>query len=176
MLALAFAVTAAAGGGCTTLHSREFLAPETQREAVKSAAVLPLENLTATLDEGKIVADLVSTELSARKLSVIDRGRAEASLARVDVVSGGTVDRLAAQRLGEILGVDAVVFGSVSEAQAGTNALGPTHASVGLTVRVVDVKSGQYLLAGSYTATAGKDAVTDAARKAAGEIAKAVGK
>ena len=156
--------------------AREAMAPEKDRGEVRSAAVLPLENLTGTQDAGKIVADVLSTELAARKVTVVDRSRAEASLERVDVITGGTVDRLAAQRLGEILGVDAVVYGSIAEADDGKSVPGPRHANVGLTIRVLNVKSGNFLLAGSYTAEAGSDSMTAAAHKAADRIAKAVGK
>ncbi|HVO30569.1 MAG TPA: CsgG/HfaB family protein [bacterium] len=167
---------AAVLSGCGHLLSREYLAPDASRHAVKSAAVLPLENLTGVQDAGKIVADTLSTELSTRKVDVVDRGRAEAQLARMDVVTGGSVDRLTAQRVGEILGVDAVVYGSVAEAGDGSADPGPKHADVGLTVRVLEVKTGKFLLAGSYTAEAGKDSITGAARVAADRIAEAVGK
>lgn len=167
---------AVALSGCSTVLSREYLASPQARQEVHSAAVLPLENLTASQDAGKVVADLLSTDLAARNVQVIDRGRAEASLSQVDIVSGGTVDRLAAQRLGQILGVDAVVFGSVAEAGDGRTHPGPKSADVGLTVRVLDVKTGSYLLAGSYTAEAGHDSITRAARIAADRVAAAVGK
>lgn len=167
---------AAALSGCGHLMSREYLAPDSARHAVKTAAVLPLENLTSVQDAGKIVADMLSTELASRKVEVVDRGRAEAQLARMDVVTGGSVDRLAAQRVGELLKVDAVVYGSVAEAGDGAASPGPGRADVGLTVRVLDVKTGNYLLAGSYTAEAGKDSINQAAHKAADRIAEAVGK
>ena len=171
-----FACAASFLAGCGGVVAREALAPEKDRGEIRSAAVLPLENLTGMQDAGKIVADILSTELAARKVTIVDRARAESSLSRVDVISGGTVDRLAAQRLGEILGVDAVVFGSIAEANDGKSADGPRHADVGLTIRVVSVKTGGYLLAGSYTAMAGRDSVNAAAEKAADRIAKAVGK
>ena len=165
----------AVAAGCGAVHSSEMRGPEGARAAVKSTAVLPLENLTAMSDAGRVVADVLSTELAARNLQVVDRGRAESSLASVDLVPGATVDRLAAQRLGEILGVDAVVFGSVAEARGPGSGAGPNRATVGLTLRVVDVKTGAYLLAGSYSAAAGGDSITAAARLAAAEVGKAVG-
>jgi len=167
-----------AGGlsGCGAVTGREYLAPEKERQDIRSAAVLPLENLTSTRDIGKIVADELATELAARKISVIDRGRSEASLDRIDVVAGGSIDRLAAQRLGEVLGVDAVVYGSVEEAGDGHAEDGPHHADVGIMVRVLDVRTGGYLLAGSYTACAAGDSLTSAAQRAADRVARAVGR
>ena len=169
------AVTCALGAtSCGGVVAREYHAKDAR--VIKSAAVLTLENLTSAQDEGKVVADLLSTALSARNIEVVDRARAESSLARVDVISGGTVDRLAAQRVGELLGVDAVVYGSVAEAGDGKMTSGPRHADIGVTVRVLDVKSGSYILAGSYTSCAGSDSLASAAHTAADRIAKAVGR
>lgn len=162
--------------GCGSTHKAEYRAAGNGLSAVKSTAVLPLENLTAMQDAGRVVADVLSTELAARDLEVVDRGKSEASLASVDMIPGGTVDRLAAVRLGEILGVDTVVFGSVSEARVADPGNGPRNAVVGLSLRLVDVKTGAYLLAGSYTASAGDDSITAAARKAAADFGEAVGK
>lgn len=162
--------------GCGTTHKAEYRSPGDGLAGVKSTAVLPLENLTAMQDAGRVVADVLSTELAARNLEVVDRGKSEASLASVDLIPGGTVDRLAAMRLGEILGVDSVVYGSVSEAREANPGNGPSKAVVGLSLRIVDVKTGAYLLAGSYTASAGDESITAAARKAAADFGKAVGK
>lgn len=167
---------ALAAAGCGSVHKTEWRGNEAALGAMKSAAVLPLENLTSMQDAGRVVADVLSTELAARKLDVVDRGKSESSLASVDLLPGATVDRLAAMRLGEILGVDTVVFGTVAEASEAAPGVGARKAVVGLSVRVVDVKTGAYLLAGSYTASAGDDSITAAARLAAAEVGKAVGK
>lgn len=161
---------------CASVHSSEWRAGGGGLAAVKSTAVLPLENLTSMPDAGRIVADVLSTELAARKLDVVDRGKSEGSLSQVDLVPGATIDRLAAMRLGEILGVDTVLYGSVSEARQANPGNGPRKAVVGLSIRLVDVKSGAHLLAGSYTASSGDESITAAARAAAAEVGKAVGK
>ena len=173
---LVVVLAALAAGGCGSVHKTEWRSPGEGLGKVKKTAVLPLENLTSMQDAGRVVADVLSTELAARDLDVVDRGKSEASLAQVDLVPGGTIDRLAAIRLGEILGVDAVVFGSVAEAREADPGFGPNKAAVGLSLRMVDVKTGAYLLAGSYTATAGDESISVAARKAAAEVGKAVGK
>ena len=162
----------AAISACGGVHRSEFVGPEASRKAVRTAAVLPLENLTSLQDGGRIVADQISAELTGLNLKMTERGQAEAAMKKLDVVPGGTIDRLAAQRLGEILGVDAVLFGSIAEAQNGEAKLGPDHATIGITVRMVVVKTGETLLAGSYTGTAGTE--TEAAHKAAGVIGQAV--
>ena len=157
--------------GCGSFHRSEFLGPEAARKAVRSAAVLPLENLTARPDVGRIVAEHLATELGNGGIKIVNP---DAALKKLDLVSGGSVDRLVAMRIGEMLGVDAVVFGSVAEALDGEASIGPRHATVGMTLRVLDVKSGNWLLAGSYSATAGSE--NGAAAKAATQVAKAVRK
>lgn len=170
----ALAVVALAG--CAKVHKSEYRASGDALSSVKSTAVLPLENLTAMPDAGRVVADVLSTELAARSLNVVDRGKSEASLSSVNLVPGATVDRLTAMRLGEILGVDTVLYGSVSEAHEADPGRGTSKAVVGLSLRLVDVKTGAHLLAGSYTASSGNDSITAAARAAAAEVGKAVGK
>ena len=166
----------AALAGCASVHSSEFRAPGGGLAHVKSTAVLPLENLTAMPDAGRVIADVLSTELAAREVSVVDRGKSEASLRSVDLVPGATVDRLTAMRLGEILGVDTVLYGSVNEAREADPGTGPRKTVVGLSLRLVDVKTGVHLLAGSYSASSGDESITAAARAAAAELGKAVGK
>lgn len=173
---LAAALLAASFGpavsACGSVHRSEYLASEAERREVRKAAVLPLENLTATPDAGRVVAEEISAELTRARIDVVDRASAESAFAKLELTPGGAVDRLAARRLGEILGVDAVVIGTVAEATDGAARPGPSRPTIGLSVRVVDVKSGNYLLAGTYTAAGGSN--NAAAAKAAGEIAKAV--
>jgi len=159
--------------GCVETHTSTYLAPETDRRQIKSAVVLPLENLTSSKDAGSVAADVFATELVSRRLSTVDREHAEAALRQLNLVPGATVDRIAARHIGEILKVDAVVFGSISELDDGAQPLGPPKRGVGVTVRVVDVKSGSYLLAGSYSASA--DSVLGATRRVAEEVGKQVG-
>lgn len=166
-----FAALAAGAAGCGSLHRSEYLAPEAARQAVRSAAVLPLENLTSRPDVGRIVSEHLATELGNGGVKIVN---ADAAIKKLDLVSGGTIDRLVALRLGEMLGVDAVVFGSVAEALDGEGSIGPRKATVGVTLRVLDVKSGDWLLAGSYSASAGSE--NGAAAKAATQVAKAVRK
>lgn len=163
------AALAVGAAGCGSFHRSEYLAPEASRKAIRTAAVLPLENLTSRPDAGRIVAEHLATELGNGGVKVVDSA---AALKKLDLVSGGTVDRLVAMRIGEMLDVDAVVFGSVAEALDGEAPNGPKKPTVGVTLRVVDVKSGDWLLAGSYSAYAGSE--NGAAAKAATQVAKAV--
>ncbi len=164
-------VALSACGG--TVHRSEYLGPASARANVKSAAIVPFENLTSRPDAGRVVADSVAAELSG-KVRVVERSSSEAALKKLDILPGGTIDRLVAQRLGEMLSVDAVVYGSVAEAWDGQAAPGPRNASVGVSLRVIDVKTGAYLLAGSYSASGSSESA--AAAKAAADLGKAVGK
>ena len=174
--AFVLALAALAGTACTSTAMRsEYRPPNAARARVRTAAVLPLENLTAMPSAGKLAADALATELASHRWKVVDRDRAEQVLGQLDVVPGGTIDRIAAMRAGELLGVDAVVFGSVAEAVEGDDTIGPRQSEIGLSLKVLDVRSGQWLLAGSYVASGGDEAVSGAARRAAEEVGKAVG-
>ena len=171
-------VALAASAACAPSAMRSEYRPAGAARAsarVRSAVVLPLENLTAMPAAGKVAADALATELAAHRWKVVDRDRAEQILDQLDVVPGGTIDRIAALRAGELLGVDAVVFGSVAEADDGGEETGPSDAEIGLSLKVLDVRTGQFLLAGSYAASGGSEAVSGAARRAAEEVGKAVG-
>lgn len=175
-LASVVVIAALSGAACTSPAMRsEYRPAAAARARVRTAAVLPLENLTAMPSAGKLAADALATELGAHHWKVVDRDRAEQVLGQLDVVPGGTIDRIAAMRAGELLGVDAVVFGSVAEAVDGDETIGPREAEIGLSLKVLDVRSGQWLLAGSYVASGGNEAVSGAARRAAEEVGKAVG-
>ena len=67
----AFALLAA----CSAVHSSAWLSPENQRREIHSALVVPLENLTPMPDAGPMVTELLSSQLSTRGLTVIERAR-----------------------------------------------------------------------------------------------------
>lgn len=160
--------------GCAPkAHRSEYLGSQSARANVKSAAVIPFENLTARPDAGRLFADRVAAELGT-KVRVVERPASEAALKKLDILPGGTVDRVAAQKIGEMLAVDAVVYGSIAEARDGESARGPGTAVMGVSLRMIDVKTGAYLLAGSYSASGATE--SDAATSAAADLGKAVGR
>lgn len=111
-------------------------------------AVLPFENLTAHPSAGLICAQLTSTELYQRGLfAQLEETAIRRTLAdnRVDISK--LSDRTYALEVAQLLDVDAVLIGSVSE-------YGYQHGlreepSVGINVRLVGTRDGEVLWASS---------------------------
>jgi curli biogenesis system outer membrane secretion channel CsgG len=120
----------------------------------RHAAILPLVNLTTYPHAGRIVGDLLTTEMYAssgfrimESTEMLERVKGEEEdLERV-------LDRTVAQRIGSRLGVDTVVFGSVTEYRYKRGL--DEDPVVGINIRVLDVKSGDVLAVGSRSETGG---------------------
>ena len=138
--------------GCSSLHARE-TASQADIAKVQSVAVLPFENLTSLDAAGPTVTREVSKALTAKKVSLVADQKLEVAHSRVDPPPSSAVDRLVAIRVGQLVGADAVVYGTVTEtATPGTDAV--NLAALGVSVRMVDVESGRVIFSGTYSATA----------------------
>ena len=120
----------------------------------RHAAILPLVNLTTYPNAGRIVGDLLTTEMYASSSF-----RIMESTEMIDLLQGDeedldrVLDRDAARTIGERLGVDTVVFGSVTEYRYKRGL--DEDPVVGINIRMLDVKSGDILAAGSRSETGG---------------------
>jgi hypothetical protein len=120
----------------------------------RTAAVLPLVNLTTHPHAGRIVGDLLTTEMYAsagfrimESTEMLERLKGEEEdLDRV-------LDRAVAARVGRRLGVDVVLFGSVTEYRYKRGL--DEDPVVGINIRMLDVKSGRILWVGSKSETGG---------------------
>ena len=120
----------------------------------RHAAILPLVNLTTYPYAGRIVGDLLTTEMYAstdfrimESTEMLERLKGEEEdLDRV-------LDRTVAQRIGKKLGVDTVVFGSVTEYRYKRGL--DEDPVVGINLRMIDVPSGDILWVGSRSETGG---------------------
>ncbi len=117
-------------------------------------AVLPLVNLTSYPNAGRIVGDLLTTELYARtdfkiaeRSSLIDRLRgSEEDLDQV-------VDSSVALKVGRKLGADTVIYGSVSEYRYKRGL--DEDPVVGINILMLDVKTDKIVWAGSNSDSGG---------------------
>ena len=140
--------------GCSGSYMKGYVQPQGIASEARHAAVLPLVNLTTTPNAGRMVGDLLSTELySSTKFQIME------STEMLKRVKGNNDDLefvmedAVAQKLGISLGVDTVIYGSVSEYQykRGVNQ-SPT---VGINLRMIDVSSGKVLWASSVSKSGG---------------------
>lgn len=111
-------------------------------------AVLPLENLTPQPNAGLVAAELISTEIYRRGLfDQVEPSRARNQLVGAKIDLDRLSDASTAQKAGEMLGVEAVLVGSVAE-------YGYMHGlreepTFGTTLRLVSAKDGTVLWAQS---------------------------
>ncbi len=140
--------------GCSGTYMKGYVQPNGVVSEARRVAVLPLVNLTNTPNAGRMVGDLLTTELyastkfdlmeSTEMLKRIKGNKDDLEFVMEDVV---------AQQLGSKLGVDTVMYGSVTEYQykRGVNQ-SPT---VGINLRMIDVASGKVLWASSSSKSGG---------------------
>lgn len=118
------------------------------------AAILPLVNLTTHPHAGRIVGDLLTTEMYASSsFRIMESTEMLEILKEEDNDLDRVLDRTVARQIGYGLGVDTVVFGSVTEYRykRGLN----EKPVVGINIRMLDVKSGDILAVGSRSETGG---------------------
>ncbi len=102
---------------------------------------------------GAAAADQLATELvRTNEFSVIERDRLQAILAEQGLGQSGAVDPATAVKIGELLGVQAILTGSITKFAVDTKrvGIGPaavsrTQAEVALDIRVVDTSTGEIL-------------------------------
>jgi polysaccharide biosynthesis protein PelC len=140
--------------GCSGSYMKGYVQPQGIASEARHAAVLPLVNLTTTPNAGRMVGDLLSTELySSTKFQIMESTE---MLKRVKGDSDDlefVMEDAVAQKVGVSLGVDTIIYGSVSEYQykRGVNQ-SPT---VGINLRMIDVSSGKVLWASSVSKSGG---------------------
>lgn len=143
---LLLAVTACARSNRTEYFAAEGLA------APRTAAVLPLVNLTPQPQAGRIAGDVLAGELyGVAGLRFIERTAMQEALRNGEDDLEHVMDISVAQALGRKLGVQAVIYGSVTEFayRRGLD----QNPVVGLTVRMLDVDSGTVLWAATVSRT-----------------------
>jgi len=137
--------------GCVAPEvGRDFVASDLTAPATLRVAVIPFENLSGYPSAGRIVADLVATELYQRRVfrlmeaSELQRREREQNLS--DAALGRS---MVAADFARTLGVDAVLLGSVSEYgyQHGLH----EEPKVGINLRLVRAGDGTVLWAASHS-------------------------
>ncbi len=140
--------------GCSGTYMKEYVQPNGVAGEARHVAVLPLVNLTNTPNAGRMVGDLLTTELYAS--TPFDLMESTEMLKRIK----GNEDDLdfvmedaVARKMGSKLGVDTVIYGSVTEYQykRGVN----QSPAVGINLRMIDVASGNVLWASSSSKSGG---------------------
>jgi curli biogenesis system outer membrane secretion channel CsgG len=168
-LVLALAISTLCG--CQRPVEVQF-SPELQHKSNMTVAVLPFEQSepppshAETLwvamfakDTGAMLSDTFTTELMrVPGFRVVERSQLKRILAEQDLSLSELLAKKSAQDIGRLLGVDAVVMGTVGDVFTGTTFIpgtGGCHFSY--SVRVVDTKTGIVLISTAVTRQIGGD-------------------
>jgi hypothetical protein len=96
--------------GCKQQHYTRL---QVDIEKTKTVAVMPLQNLTPHAHAGKKVRNAVITDLLTRGFDVVEPGEVTSVLEEIEVWSIGALSTSDIQYIGETLGVDSIMNGTV---------------------------------------------------------------
>lgn len=153
---LALLILVSGAPGCS-YSFRQVVPPANEDlSGIRTVAVAPFTNLAQTENAGQIVTDLLGRTLAARgKYQVIDHE----SVLKVIPRDTSAIDRIQAQKIGQALNANAVLYGTVSEywyqEDRKYSPYPEREPAVGLNARLVDVKSGAVIGAASVSLTGG---------------------
>ncbi|MEW6426590.1 MAG: GNA1162 family protein [Thermodesulfobacteriota bacterium] len=138
-------------GGCAGKAKSSFNREDADLSLVRSIAVLPFENNSGDKYATERIRDLcISTILSSRLFDVVDKGIVDGVLKEEAVTEPGAMNRQVIKRLGQQLGVQALLVGTVDT--AGEVRRGSvSFPEVAMTLRLLDINSGTILWNASGT-------------------------
>ncbi|HPT16807.1 MAG TPA: CsgG/HfaB family protein [Kiritimatiellia bacterium] len=164
------APTGYSSGGAGTGEPNVYVA----REAfgVEKVGILPFKAATALV--GGSVSDLFVTELmKMNRYELVERAQMSGVLGETEVALSGLTSGQAAQ-LGQMIGADGVIVGTVSEYELVAQG-GRTYPTVGISIRLIDAGTGKILWSVDHAARGGKsDTLAQHARAVVRDMAAAL--
>jgi curli biogenesis system outer membrane secretion channel CsgG len=134
--------------GCSSHLTKSFLREDVDFSYIQTLAVLPFENLgPGGPAAAQRIREITITQVLVYGIfDVVDRGRVDSMLREeaIDIGAAAAIDPITLKRLGQRLGVQAFMMGSVeqvSDAKTGT----AVYPETTITLRLVDVDSGKVL-------------------------------
>jgi curli biogenesis system outer membrane secretion channel CsgG len=112
--------------------------------------------------DGNAITDLLTIQMSYKGYEVVEREKVNDILKEVALAQSGTVASDSAKiiDLGKILGVDYIIYGSVVQYENQISKGGTWNLAVGITARVIDIKTSTVVLA--LSASKEGDSLADA--------------
>jgi len=143
-------------------------------------AVFPLVDYPTKPGSGLQVADIISAQLINSNYNIIDRSQTTRILQEQQLSMSGVIDERTVPSIGKILGVQAILTGSINEYQCTpvniqvAQGARPAYiyvSAAGISLKLIDCETGQVIWAGSARGTEmGQNAEIFAARKAVKNI------
>ena len=149
------AASMAAFSGCATPQIA--INPRADFSGIKRVAVI-----TFSGHKGNIAADLMTQNLLAHGVDVIERQQLSAVLKEHKLMASGGFDRTTAKKIGKLLGVDALFLGTVAETTPATSYLINTSKGASLS-KVTKVAGNTMRSEGSVMGVPNSHLVTTAA-------------
>lgn len=134
-------VLALAGCGARP-QVKAFVRPEVNLAYIRTVAVLPFEQQAGAAEQIREIA--ITQVLASGLFDVLDKGRVDSALVEEAIARGNPIDNPTLRRLGQRLGVQAFLLGSVDQAGEG-RAGSSTYPEVTLTLRLIDAEAGTLL-------------------------------
>jgi curli biogenesis system outer membrane secretion channel CsgG len=136
--------------GCAS--TKAFVKNPARLREIRKVAVLPF--VCSNRETGFAIADGLSAQLVASNFTVIERSQFEKLLAEQKINLSGLLEE-GASMTGKIKGVDAIIVGSatVDRGYAGLAHGGHRDYVATATARLIDVVSGEALIAANYSAS-----------------------
>jgi len=132
------------------------LIPSNNWSNIKCVAIIPFQNLTEHPSAGNIMADIIATELYiTQRFGVIERTEVQRFAKDMGITLGNEIDSSLARRIGELMSVEGVIIGTVTEFwyRNARQKFSEEEPVVGATFRLIDVKNGDVLWTSGYTRT-----------------------
>lgn len=135
-------------------YQQDYVKGEDIHSRARLVAILPFVNLTSYPNAGKIVGDLMTTEFYAlTEFQIKERTDMLEKLKGTEEDLDMVMDKTVALRVGKLLDVDTVIFGSVTEFRYKRGL--DEDPVVGINIRMLDIPTEKILWNGSKSAAGG---------------------
>ncbi|MFH0924684.1 MAG: CsgG/HfaB family protein [bacterium] len=139
--------------GCSSNIQKVYIHPNTNFKYIKKVAVMPFANLTNDKFSGDRVRNMFVTELlSTRTIDIVELGELQKVLETEGIRTTDTVSTEIAQKIGNNLGVQAVILGSVDQYEMTRTGQNP-YPEVCISVRMLEVETGTIIWTVTRTET-----------------------
>ena len=142
----------AVAGACAEMKAVDLVSPNFNSYVPKSVAVLPMDNMSTDLDATPLIRPIVQQRVIFRGYNCLPLEQVDRVLKEKGVMVSHDVYMFKPQELGQMLGVDAVVYGTVDEFNK-HYAVIFADIIVSLKLSMVDTMSGNTLWQSQHTAT-----------------------
>ena len=129
---------------CTDRKPIDLVNPNFHQHMPQSVAVLPMDNMSPDLDATPLVRPIVQQRMIYKGYNCVPLGQIDSALKEKGVMVSHDVYMFKPRELGELLGVDAVIYGTITEFNK-HYAVMYADILVGIQLEMVDTRTGESL-------------------------------